>query len=571
MTYQTARIQDLESPSALQFTEIEVDSRTGPQLNIGERIACTGIVILKKEGEMRYVLRVLQVMRKVVEKVECEWKWNEILEVFGNCIVGYVAVKVGLVLALVSGYEEKILNKENNSDKKFDVKLFNNDTSEDKKLKDIKTGNKKQHLETDDANLDDTGCSEAYVFEKKTSMNVNTQNDNKLKIKKQNTRDVQNKTFTSKVKLPLTRFESHVLLVGGTGTGKSTLLRQCLSLTPSRFINGITTSEVGLTACAVKEDGEWSLDTGALIATDKGVCCIDSINELNIGEKNSLLEAMEQQTISVSKAGIQAKFKTSSTIIGSVTTKNEILNTNKINELENTCEIKKRKKIEIKNNVFNLPVYGNSIKKYDFNLNLSKPLLSRFDLIFYLEDDKRKNNFEIADIILDDNFNKRKFEKKNIKQKNCDYKICATKCINNNLTKNSNIDAYSKEQTIKINKVNKNEKTLASFLSSVRNRNSEISTECKNILLKYTRLKMERSGKEDLNSCRMLEGLMRLTISNGKIFGRHVTQKEDAYTAIFLYEVSIKGEKIIEFDKEIIFIDKEYFMRVANELEKNLK
>ncbi|KAM0677114.1 DNA helicase mcm9 [Binucleata daphniae] len=280
------------------------------------------------------------------------------------------------------------------------------------------------------------------------------------------------------------RMNSHILLVGETGTGKSTLLRFCSKLiTPSRYINGIGTSEVGLTACAIKEDGEWSLDTGALIVTDGGLCCIDNVNMLEQNEKNGLLEAMEQQTVSVAKAGINAKFQACCTVIGSVTPKDAY------------------KRINID------------------NLGVSKPLLSRFDLILHLID-LNENNEEIADKIL-----KNKPEKLNQK--------------------------------------------LKEYLEYIKMNVIEEECEVKQILYNYCKLKQELAKKgQDTNFCRMLEGLLRLTIAHGKINLNSKITKEDAYVAILLYETSLKSSRIIEFDAQKVFVDACYFLDVVERYEK---
>jgi replicative DNA helicase Mcm len=120
------------------------------------------------------------------------------------------------------------------------------------------------------------------------------------------------------------RGDIHILLVGDPGVAKSVILNFMSSISPKgRYIVGKSTSGAGLTASVVKDEflRGWGLEAGAMVLANKGLVCIDELEKMDAQDRSSMHEAMEQQTVTVTKATVQATLRSETSVLAAANPK----------------------------------------------------------------------------------------------------------------------------------------------------------------------------------------------------------------------------------------------------------
>ncbi len=290
------------------------------------------------------------------------------------------------------------------------------------------------------------------------------------------------------------RGDIHTLLVGDPGTAKSQMLRYMSDLSPRGvYASGKSASAAGLTAAAVKDeggDGRWTLEAGALVMADGGIACIDEMDKMSKEDRSSMHEAMEQQTITVVKAGISATLKSRCALLGAAN-----------------------------------PKYGRFSGSDEIfsEIDLPAPLISRFDVIFIMRDEPNKErDASIAEHILK----------------------------GHRIGEKRKAGIEMDEQEMKEHRSVLNKDFLKKYVSYAKRKNPVMTDEAMAAIKRYylkTRAKSNKNeGKTVAITARHLEALIRMTEATARIRLSDVATQEDAEEAIAIMDYYLS--KVLKYD-----------------------
>lgn len=397
-------------------------------------------------------------------------------------LYGMHAVKLGLLLVLIGG--ASMVSEDDDSDHgelEFDEVANDQGPIGGQGNKNDESENEAGPLafkiggdENDDDNIDDLN---AKRNEKRGNKSASSNNH---RFNEHNGKAVRSRRRT----------QSHILLIGDPGTGKSQFLRFAAALSPrSVLTTGTGSSTAGLTCAAVRDTSssgskgnEFSLEAGALALADRGVCCIDEFGCMSKEDRTSIHEAMEQQTISVAKAGIIAKLNARATVVAVMNPHGGIY--------DDTQSVQQ-------------------------NSKLGSALLSRFDLIFKMIDqsqaerDKNIARFLLQQSIIPGSGYDRPMEIES-------------------LFDDDNVDGHWSMEK------------LRAYIATVREKfHPNLSPEASRLLENHYWFCRKVSGENKLPiTVRFLESLIRLSQAHARLMYRDTVTVHDAAAVVLLMECS---------------------------------
>ncbi|ALC43652.1 Mcm7 [Drosophila busckii] len=265
----------------------------------------------------------------------------------------------------------------------------------------------------------------------------------------------------------------NICLMGDPGVAKSQLLGYISRLAlRSQYTTGRGSSGVGLTAAVMKDPltGEMILEGGALVLADQGVCCIDEFDKMADNDRTAIHEVMEQQTISIAKAGIMTTLNARVSILAAAN-----------------------------------PAFGryNPRRTVEQNIQLPAALLSRFDLLWLIQDKPdRDNDLRLA--------------------KHITY-----------------VHSHSKQPPSRVKSLDMN--LMRRYINLCKRKNPTIPDELTDYIVgAYVELRREARNQKDMTftSARNLLGILRLSTALARLRLSDRVEKDDVAEALRLLEMS---------------------------------
>eukprot|EP01084_Bolivina_argentea_P100195 179959_1 len=334
------------------------------------------------------------------------------------------------------------------------------------------------------------------------------------------------------------RGQSHLLLVGDPGTGKSQILRYAARMSNrSVLTTGVGTTSAGLTVSAVRDGGEWVLEAGALVLADGGICCIDEFGSVREHDRGVIHEAMEQQTISVAKGGFVCSLNSRTTVLAAMN-----------------------------------PPSGGFDEDSDLalNTNMATSLLSRFDVILLLLDQKndewdRKVGQHLMDNLCEPEFPTIDYlydcnddidtQQTLYDSSNCNSNSNTPMSDNHNNKNKNNIcfiphqpewnstAAFERDMArfdeMREERVHWTIDQMQAYFTLIRNKEVIFTDEAQKILTEYYALQRRKEMRDkSRTTIRLLESLIRLAQAHCRLMYREQVLPLDAIQAVYLMEKS---------------------------------
>ncbi|XP_063172080.1 DNA helicase MCM8 isoform X2 [Candoia aspera] len=325
------------------------------------------------------------------------------------------------------------------------------------------------------------------------------------------------KYVDDKNRIPI-RGDPHLLMVGDPGLGKSQMLQAVCNIAPRGVYvcgNATTTSGLTVTLSRDSSSGDFALEAGALVLGDQGICGIDEFDKMG-SQHQALLEAMEQQSISLAKAGIVCSLPARTSIIAAAN-----------------------------------PAGGhyNKAKTVSENLKMGSALLSRFDLVFILLDVPNEDH----DHLLSEHVMAMRGGKRT---------GCSSAIVTRENFQNSNIsvlEVLSEKPLVERLKLIPGEncdpiphQLLKKYVGYARQYvHPRLSPEAAQILQKFYLELRQQSQRADSTpiTTRQLESLIRLTEARSRLELREKATTEDAEDVVEIMKYSMLGTYSDEFGK----------------------